>query len=176
MFWELHLANNLLWSLLFLSKNRTALANPVPELGPKQPRVIAEKSRNNHRGRQGNPEMTPASFTQEGKQAVSLFLCQSYPLKDADLSAPTENSTRNRSQRSWPLSRGSVVLTKSMGNRVRQTGYKSQPASPPTTVCLCASYLNSLGLGFSFVKLLQDPIDHRHSENFYVITQSLINK
>ena len=33
---------------MFLSKNRIALANPVPELGPKQPRVIAE-NRNNHR-------------------------------------------------------------------------------------------------------------------------------
>ena len=176
MFWELHLANNLLWSLLFLSKNRTALANPVPELGPKQPWVITEKSRDNHRGRQGNLEMTPASFIQKGKQMVSLFLCQSYPLKDADLSAPTESSTRNRSQRSRPLSRGSVVLSKSMGNRVRQTGYKSQPASPPTTVCRCASYSNSLGLGFSFVKSLQDHVDHRHSESFYVITQSLTHK
>lgn len=134
MFWELHLANNLLWSLLFLSKNRTALVNPVPELGPKQPRVIAEKNRNNHKGRPSNPEMTPASFIQEREQTVSLFLCQNYPLKDADLSVPTESSTRNRSQRSQPLSKGSVVLSKSMGKS--QVDWVQIPASFPTYNCL----------------------------------------
>ena len=35
---------------------------------------------------------------------------------------------------------------------------------------------NFLGLGFSFVKSLQDHTDHGHSENFHVITQSLIHK
>lgn len=53
MFWELqpHLAYNLLWFLLFLPKNSTALANLVPELRTKQPRAIVDKNRNNHRGK-----------------------------------------------------------------------------------------------------------------------------
>lgn len=74
MFWELHphLANNLLWSLLFLSKNRTALANLVPKLGTKQPRVIVDEKRNHHSGKHGNPAMTPASFIQRKKHRWSL--------------------------------------------------------------------------------------------------------
>lgn len=77
MFGELqpHLANNLLWSLLFLPKNRTALANLVPTLRTNQPRAVrCTWERNHHRGNQGNPEMTPASLIQGRKQMVSFFL------------------------------------------------------------------------------------------------------
>lgn len=76
MFWELHphLANNLLWSLLFLSKNRTALANLVPKLGTKQPRAIVDENRNHHRGKHGNSETTLASFIQGRKHGWCLSL------------------------------------------------------------------------------------------------------
>lgn len=53
-----------------------------------------------------------------------------------------------------------------MGSRVRQTGHKHQPASPPRTVCLWASYLTTLCLSFSFVKWLHDNLAHRCSESF----------
>lgn len=69
-----HLANNLLWSLLFLPKNRTALANLVPTLWTKQPRAVVDENRNHHRENHGNPEMTPASLIQGRKQMVSFFL------------------------------------------------------------------------------------------------------
>lgn len=74
MFWELrpHLANNLLWSLLFLSKNRTALANPVPKMGTRQPQATEDETRNNHRGKQGDLEMTPVSFIQRRKHRWCL--------------------------------------------------------------------------------------------------------
>lgn len=56
MFWELHphSPNKLLWSLLILPRNRTALANLVPKLGTKQPRAMVNEGRNNHRGKHGN--------------------------------------------------------------------------------------------------------------------------
>lgn len=87
MFWELypHLANNLLWSLLILLKNRLVLANLVPKLGTKQPRAMVN-------GKETTTEenmVTPASFIQERKQTVSFFLCQKNLLK-VDLSAPIE--------------------------------------------------------------------------------------
>lgn len=74
MFWELHphLANNLLWFLLFFSKNRTALANFVPKLGTKQLRAIVDENRNHHRGKHGNPVTTPSSFIQGKKHRWCL--------------------------------------------------------------------------------------------------------
>ena len=151
MFWELHLANSLLWSLLFLSKNRTALANPVPELGPKQPRVIAE-NRNNHRVTQR--WLLLLSSRKENRRCLSssvkiilwrmlIWVFQQRAVQETGL----------RKAGHWAEV---VWFSARAWARVRQTGYKSQPAFPPTTVCLCASYLNSLGLGFSSVKSLQD--------------------
>lgn len=156
---------------MFLSKNRIALVNPVPELGPKQPRVIAE-NRNNHRVTQR--WLLLLSSRKENRQRLSssvkiilwrmlIWVFQQRAVQETGLrKAGHSAEVVWFSARAWA--------------RVRQTGYKSQPASPSTTVCLCASYLNSLGLGFSSVKSLQDHADHRHSENLYMVTQSLTHK
>lgn len=124
MFWELHphLGNNLLWSLLFLSKNRTALVNHVPKLGTKQSRVPVHENRNHHRGKHSNPEMTPASFIQGRKHRWSL----SSSVKRIIRRLPRvlqQGDTRNGSQRSLlPLSTRSVVLSRPWAAKLDRLG------------------------------------------------------
>lgn len=136
MFWELqpHLANNLLWSLLFPSKNRPALVNRVPKPGPKQPSATVDENRNNHKGKQGNPGMTPVPFIRGRRQTVSFFLYQNNPLK-VDLNAPIEHPQETGLREACHAAHV-VWVSAEHGNRVRQAEHKPRQLHHLPTVGL----------------------------------------
>lgn len=145
MFWEQHphLGNNLLWSLLFLSKNRTASVNCVPKLGTKQPRALVHENRNHHRGEHSNPELTPA-FLYPGKetQMASFFLCQKSRLKVA-LSAPTGWHKK------WVSEKPAATQHTGRGSQqtmAAESDWAQISASFPTDKCLSLSRLYNLSL------------------------------
>lgn len=143
MFWELHphLANNLLWFLLFFSKNRTALANFVPKLGTKQLRAIVDENRNHHRGKHGNPVMTPSSFIHGRKHRRRLSFCQKKTLKIAR-SAPKGWHKKWVSEKPTTQHR-QCGSQQTLGSRVK-TDWTQIPVSFSTDCCLSLSGLCNL--------------------------------